>query len=248
MRILLMMALIVATGCDDRVPTAPGEPSPSTATSPPLPSQMFPDPQPFDVSGRVTGDRGAPLAGAVVTMAHYESGEAVQFPSVVSDASGSYRIAFAARTLRRERGQFVARAEVVAQGYELQWRSLVATTDLPFVEHFQLHRIQRVTAGESFVVSYTPDIGECPGWVAQVCGTARVTVPRGGNVTVEVVPTTSSTGLPELEACCVDGNEVYGNPVTVPATAGSELEVRVGLGSGVTGVQSFRVKTSLEPF
>ena len=247
MRILLMMALIVATGCDDRVPTAPGEPSPSTATSPPLPSQMFPDPQPFDVSGRVTGDRGAPLAGAVVTMAHWLGG-GVEFPSVVSDASGSYRIAFAARTLRRERGQFVARAEVLAQGYELQWRSLVATTDLPFVEHFQLHRIQRVTAGESFVVSYTPDIGECPGWVAQVCGTARVTVPRGGNVTVEVVPTTSSTGVPELEACCVDGNEVYGNPVTVSATAGSELEVRVGLGSGVTGVQTFRVKTSLEPF
>jgi hypothetical protein len=67
-------------------------------------------------------------------------------------------------------------------------------------------------------------------------------------VTVEVTTAGQIAQLPELEACCTAGTEVYGNPVTVPADMGMEIEVRVGLGQGSTSVQSFMVKTSLDPF
>jgi hypothetical protein len=70
-----------------------------------------------------------------------------------------------------------------------------------------------------------------------------------GNLTVEAVPTQAPAGLPELEVCCASGSERYGNPVTLPVTAGSEMTVEIGQQRpGVTTSLSFVVKTSLAPF
>jgi hypothetical protein len=168
------------------------------------------------------------------------------WPSVLTDTSGAYRIIFSANTLQWERGKFFARAELVAPGYELYWRSLLATTTSTLNENFRLQRIQRVVAGRSLVVSFASDVGECPGEIAQVCGTVRVTVPTQGNVTVDVLAANGQR--PQLEAW-----EVYGNPITVSAESGKEIEVRIGLRSGAPNTQSFEgqsfnVTTSIAPF
>jgi hypothetical protein len=57
-----------------------------------------------------------------------------------------------------------------------------------------------------------------------------------------------AAALPQIQVCCVSGNEVYGNPVTLPVTAGREMWVEVGqLGPGITASASVIVKTSLKP-
>lgn len=243
--LLVSPAVIAAFSCDSRTPVAPSAPS---ASSTPQPSQqqqrpLAAEPERFEVSGGVTDNRGAPLVGAKVTMA--TTAAYPNWPSVLTDALGAYRVIFSANTLQWEAGRFVARAEVVAPEYELYWRNLVATTASTLNESFRLQRIQRVVAGRSIVVTFVSDIGACPGWVAQVCGTVRITVPTKANVTVDVVGTSGQQ--PTLEACCVSGNEIYGNPITVPADGGMELEVLIGLGSGAPTGQSFEVKTSVEP-
>jgi hypothetical protein len=173
------------------------------------------------------------------------------WPSALTDGSGAYRIIFSANTLPWPTGKFVARAEVVVPEYELYWRNLVATSSSTLDASFKLQRIQRVVAGRSIFVSFVDDIGDCPGWLAQVCGTVRITAPTRGNVTVDVMATNGQR--PSLEACCVDGNEVGGNPITVPADSGTELEIRIGLRGGAPNApsfvgQSFEVMTSVVPF
>jgi hypothetical protein len=173
------------------------------------------------------------------------------WPSVLTDTSGTYRISFSANTAQWERGRFVARAELDVPGYELYWRNLLATTTPTLNENFRLQRIQRVVAGRSIVVSFASDVGDCPADIAQVCGTVRVTVPTGGNVTVDVLA--ANGHRPVLGACCASGDDVWGNPITLPADGGNELEVRIGLRSGAPNAQSFEgqsfeVKTSVAPF
>ena len=87
--------------------------------------------QTFNVAGVVTDERGAPMAGAVVTMAHWVGGH-VEFPSVSTDATGGYAISFTANPLG---SSFVARAQVVAEGYEEYWRSLMGTGGTTFTEN-----------------------------------------------------------------------------------------------------------------
>ena len=69
-----------------------------------------------------------------------------------------------------------------------------------------------------------------------------------GNLTLEAVPTEAA-----IEVCCFGGAERYGNPVTLPVTAGAEVWVEVGQPSGPPGARSGGVigsvalKTSFEP-
>ncbi|MBA3642272.1 MAG: carboxypeptidase regulatory-like domain-containing protein [Acidobacteria bacterium] len=240
---LVLGTLLLAVGCG-------GEPTTATAPSTSGPATL-PQPRPptsgerFEVTGVVTTDQGVPVAGAVVTMAHWFGG-VLHWPSAVADTSGAYRIGFSATVLPGSAGQFVARAEVVAEGYELYWHSLKAALDSNnLVANFQLYPIRRVAAGNSMVAAFPSDVGECTGWVAARCGIVRVTVPHAGNLTVEVTPTDQSAGQPTLEICCVSGNEIYGNPLTLSVGGGSESTILIGLRPGSTAAESFVVKTSL---
>ena len=117
------------------------------------------------------------------------------------------------------------------------------------VENFRLQRVKSMTAGDSIVLSVAPDNGDCLGWLYGPCGRVRVAAPADGNLTVEAVLTQGSAGLLQLEVCCVSGNERYGNPVTLPVTAGTEVSVEVGQSAaGVTTSQTVAVKTSFQPF
>jgi hypothetical protein len=129
---VFVVALLVAAGCDGPTPTQPSSPI-QPGPPPPISTASF------EVTGIVTDERGAPMSNASVTMAHYV-GVGVQWPSVLTDGSGSYRITFTATPLRNG---FVARAQVVADGYEEYWRSLKANGRTTLVESFRLNRLAR---------------------------------------------------------------------------------------------------------
>jgi hypothetical protein len=246
-RTLLVIALLAAAGCDGQTPTQPKPLTQPGLPGPPGPTSAS-NGASFEVTGMVTNEGGTPMAGAVVTMAHYSGGVEVhllRWPTVSTDASGNYRIGFTATPLGNG---FVARAQVVADGYEEYWRSLRADGRTTYVENVRLSRITRITAGDSIVLSVGPNMGDCRGWVAAVCAVVRITIPKAGRLTVEAVSDDTMTERPPLEVCCESGNEVYGHPVTVTVVPGPELMLFIGLGQGVSTARSFKVKTSFEAF
>ncbi len=240
-RTVVVMALLLGAGCDGLTPTQP-----NLSTQPSSPRQPPPvNKNTFEVTGIVTDERGAPMPGAVVTMAHYV-GEQVNWPAVPTDASGSYRINFTATPLG---SGFVARAQVGADGYDEYWRSLKGSDGrTAFVENFRLNLLARIAAGESMVLTVPPDLGECRSWVAAVCAVVRITIPKAGRLTVEAVANDATRERPPLEICCESGNEVYGTPVTLTVAPGPELLLLIGLGQGISTPRSFMVKTAFETF
>jgi hypothetical protein len=232
---VLLISGIALVGCDGRGPTQPTTAKQSRSITG----------ETFEVTGIVTDERGVPLPGAVVTMGAWRGG-VVEWPSVLTDGSGRYRVSFSASPMP---DGFVARAQVVAAEYDEYWRSLRrdagATT---FVENFSLSRIVRLTAGESIAFSVPPDVGECRGWVAEVCPFVYVSVPAAGSLTIETVAADAPESMPPVEVCCVGGSERYGNPITIPVAPGPDLEVKVGLRRGFSTTQTFLVKTTLETF
>ena len=242
-RTLFVIALLAAAGCDGPTPTQPGPSTQPGPAGPPPPTNGTS----FEVTGIVTDEGGAPMPGAVVTMAHYTGTDthSLRWPTASTDASGNYRIGFTAIPLGNV---FVARAQVVADGYEEYWRSIRADGRMTFVENVRLSRITRITAGDSTVLSVGPNVGDCRGWVAAACAVVRITVPKAGRLTIEAVSDDTMTERPPLEVCCESGNEVSGHPVTINVAPGPELTLFIGLGQGVSTTRSFRVKTSIETF
>jgi hypothetical protein len=237
-RTLFVIALLAAAGCDGRTPT---QPTPSTQPGPRPPSPVAS----FEFTGMVTGEGGAPMPGAVVTVAHYEGREAVHWPTVSTDASGHYSIRITASTLSNG---WVARLQVAANGYEEYWRDLKVGAGPQFLENFRLYRLARIAAGDSTALTVPPDLGSCRSEIAAVCAVVRITIPKPGRLTIEAVSDDTMTERPPLGICCESGNEVSGNPLTLSVAPGPELELSIGLGQGVSTTRSFKVKTSFEAF
>jgi hypothetical protein len=76
----------------------------------------------------------------------------------------------------------------------------------------------------------------------------RITIPKAGRLSIDVVSDDTLAERPPLEVCCESGGEVYGSPVTLDAAPGHELVLFVGLGRGISTTRSFRVTTSLVAF
>src|SRR5688572_30622494 len=173
-RIAVVVLISLAAACKGDGPTTPSttplaSSNPTTPPATPLPSNG----EAFEVTGVVTDEQGVPVVSAEVTMAHSLGGRHHR-PAVLTDSSGRYAIAFTSNPwmdgTTGNRG--AARAEVVSDGYEWYWRTVVATSPR-LVENFRLHRLKRITAGDSFVLSVTPDNGDCTGWLASPCGRLR---------------------------------------------------------------------------
>jgi len=242
-RTLMVLLATVLTACDSGTPTNPTALTKPSAVAQPAPAPAPPPGQTFSVSGVVTNERGDPMTGAVVTMAHWEGGH-VNFPSVSTGPTGGYALSFTANPLGNG---FVARAQVVAEGYEQYWRSLMGVpSGTTVVQDFRLYRITRMTAGDSIPLSVPPDIGDCRGWISEVCAVVRVAAPKDGNLRIEVIPSAGTGAMPPAEVCCVNGDEQIGNPMTVPVTSQYGLELRIGMPRGLTTTQSFVVKTAYE--
>jgi hypothetical protein len=242
----LIVLVLVAAGCGGRSPSpSPTTPTASMVAQPPPPSRS--NGESFAVTGIVTDDHGAPVGAATVTMRYWLGGR-ISAPSVVTDASGRYTIGFTSDPwMIGTSGRGAAQAEISDLAYERYQRTVVATNS-SLVENFRIHGIQLIAAGDSLVLPIAPDDGECPDNASGPCRIVRVAAATDGKMTVEALSTQPGTEQPRVEVCCVSGNERYGNPVTMPVTAGiAYYEVLIGLSRGLTATQSVLLKTSLAP-
>jgi hypothetical protein len=206
------------------------------------------------MSGVVTDDEGTPVPGATITvLLDLYSG-----PSVLTDATGRYTVSFTSAPGDAWPGGFrgapgteeaVAIAQLEAAGYERYARYVLGATQ-HLVENFHPHRIKRITAGESAVLTIAPapDDTVCvvdvfPGR-DRICGIVRVVVLTNGIMSVEAVPIQAGSELPMLEV--YGGNTGRsGNPTSIQVVAGTEYKVDVAVPWGIQASQSFFVKTSM---
>jgi hypothetical protein len=247
---IVLLATLACTGGCKGSPTRPTSAPPPTTTAPtpvPSPPTVPPNGETFHVSGRVTDEQGGPMIATTMTMRYWLGGR-IGVSTALTDTSGTYAVTFTSNPWSQAGGRGAARAEIITDGYDWYYRTVMATgADL--VENFRLHRIRRFNPGESIVVPVTRDDGDCLGWLYSPCGRARVMVSADGNLTIEAVPLDGGAALPQIEACCLNGDERYGNPVTLPVHAGSETWVEVGqTGSTVLPSATVLVKASLQPF
>ncbi len=253
--VVISIVLLATLGCTSGCKGSPTRPtggavpatsvsSPSTQPSPPIVPK---DAETFHVSGRVTDEQGRPMIATTVTMRYWVAGR-IGVSTALTDASGTYAVTFSSNPWGNADGRGAARAEIMPEGFDWYYRTVMATGPDP-VENFRLHRIRRFTPGESIEIPVARDEGDCLGWLYGPCGRARVVAPADGNLTIEAVPLDGGAALPQIEACCFDGNERYGNPVTLPVHAGSETWVEVGqTGPTVVPSATVLVKAWLQPF
>jgi hypothetical protein len=195
---------------------------------------------PFQIvlTGQVTDSAtAAPIAGAVVSINGRYRG--------ATDASGNYSVAGF-----MDYGNFNF-TYVSAAGYESDYRYIRTTS-----QNVRLHPIERITAGESWLVTVATDDSLCvnnvqdspgigPGYL---CGTVRVVSPIAGTLTVDVTSIVDgSHPLVEVETvdinpCCSERLE---NPTSIQVQAGAQVVVHVETGFSSTTRQSFMVKTAL---
>ena len=124
-------------------------------------------------------------------------------------------------------------------------------------QNFRLYRVKLVTAGDSTVVTVTPDDTLCVNNVQDspgsgqdyVCRSVRVVAPSDGVMTLEAL-STQGGARPGLEVETVGGgperfgNPILGNPTSIQVTAGTEVVAHVEMVSGSTS-QSFTLNTSM---
>ena len=203
-----------------------------TSPSPSTPSA--PSPATATLSGQVT-DRAtsAPLAGARVVNGLRQT---------FTDSSGHFSIT----------GILGLDTLVTLDGYDEDIR-LVRT----LTHDVRLHRVERITAGQSKVVTIAPDDTLCvnnmqdfPGPGSPICRTVHVLAPTAGVITLEARSTQSGelTGL-EVEIlggspCC---SERLQNPTSIRAQAGAEVLANVEMAAGSATSQSFILTTSMAP-
>ena len=110
---------VCVIGCRGRSnsPTGPSDTqSPATGTPP----SSMPSPtngETFAVTGVVTDDLGAPIAGVPVTMSHWLGGRVFR-PTVLTDASGHYAIEFSSNPWTNTSGRWTAKAEIITEDYD----------------------------------------------------------------------------------------------------------------------------------
>ena len=222
-------------------------------------------PMAFEMTGTVTDDDGQPVANAYLYFDFLTSdapGTYFAHVSGVTDGTGFYRLDFTAvpgamhgppgtNDAIAFGGVFESESE-----YEGDYHYILGTTH--GVSHnFHLHRIKRMTAGESTVVTVAPDDTICNNntqdwhpWPEEfVCRSVRVVAPTDGIMTLEAL-STEGGARPGLEVETVGGrfgNPILGNPTSIQVTAGTEVLANVEMPWGSTASQSFTLTTSMAP-
>lgn len=241
-----------AAACGGGTPTAPTAPAPQPPPSvggTPVPVR---EKTTFEVTGIVTDDAGTPIAGARVSIWL----DYIDQPSVQTDGAGRYELRFTGTPgANYVRGydppgteDSFAFVNVEAPGYEPHSRHALGTSPL-LVENFRLRRVQRLTAGESATVTLDRDDSVCvlDAWPGRelICRTLRVLASRDGLMTVEALPTNSSSDRPSLEVYGGNAGAPRNNPTSLQVTAGTQYTVHVGVPWGVAGNPSLVVTTAL---
>ena len=172
-----------------------------------------------------------------------------------TDPSGRYQVSFSAVPGSEYYPQYdppgteqmVGFVKVEAPGFERLTRYILGTSP-QLVENVRIHRIRRITAGESVIVNVSADDTVCiiDSWPGRevICGILHVVPPVDGTLIVEAVSADNGSAHPELE---VWGDRIGApreNPTSLPVVAGAEYFVTVQVPWGFSGTQSFVVKTS----
>jgi hypothetical protein len=253
--VAMLAVTACAAGCEI-LPPVPSTPSSNPAApSNPAPPAPAPAPAPiqlgtFEVSGIVTDVGGMPLAGIPVLMRYRAGSGRIEWSSAMTGGAGDYAITFTSRPYVTVRGAVAARAEIMASEYEWYYRDVAASGTRLF-ESFLLQRRLVIAAGDSTIVDLAVGNGQCiSGWMPGPCGRAHVRVPDEGSVTFTAMVNGVVAEHLLIEACCVDGNPVYGNPVTVPVFSGlDEITAEIGQKSeGVNTSQRVTLSTSISRF
>ena len=247
-RVVLMAMALTAVACGRAGTAPPASPTPLAAAVPSPPRQSIA----FDMTGVVADDEGAPVPGAhIAVQLDYED-----LASMLTDASGAYKVNFTGVPGSNHLSpkdppgteDAVAFAVVEATGYEPYARYILGA-DPHLIENIRLHRIKRITAGDSAVLTVAADDTVCvtDAWPGRelICGTLRVVVPSNGTMSVEAVPTQAASGFPILEVYGGGTGAPRTNPTAFRVAAGTEYTVKVEVASGLLASQSFVVKTSM---
>jgi hypothetical protein len=261
-RTIGLIGFALATACDGRSATTPTPSEPSSAQplppSPPSPPSPPPSngprqPQAFEISGVVRDDGGTPIPGATLTILLniYDVG-----PVAMTNASGSYQVDFSGvpgsnyypegdASGTRESVAFL---QVEAPGFERFARHVLGTTS-QLVENVRLHRVRRISSGESLVLTIAPDDSVCAtdSWPGreQVCGIVRVLATGDGVMTIEAIPTDAGLARPDLTVYGGDTGAPRANPTSLRVVAGTEYFLNVPVELSFAENRTFLVKTSL---
>jgi hypothetical protein len=223
----VVAAFLLVSGCS-RTDTLSPSPPP---TPPPGAPQIT-------LTGQVMdSDSSGPIAGAVVSINGRYRG--------TSDESGKYSV-----TGSLDGGSGIT--YVSAAGYESDYRFISGVT-----MDFRLHRIERISAGESKLVTVAPGDSLCVNNVqdfpglgeSYLCRSLRVLASSDGILTIEVVsPESGEHPQVEVETvnaplCC---HERIENPTSLHVAAGIEVRVSVEIPWGSPTSRSFVVNTSLK--
>ena len=224
----VVATFLLVSGCS-RTDTLSPSPPP---TPPPGAPQIT-------LTGRVMdSDSSGPIAGAVVSINGRYRG--------TSDESGKYSV-----TGPLDFGG-PGYTYVSAAGYESDYRFISGVT-----QDFRLHGIERISAGESKLVTVAPGDSLCVNNVqdfpglgeSYMCRSLRVLASSDGILTIKVVsPESGEHPQVEVETvnaplCC---HERIENPTSLHVAAGIEVRVSVEIPWGSTTSRSFVVSTSLK--
>lgn len=191
----------------------------------------------IELTGQVTdAATRAPIAGAIVRInGRYSS---------TTDASGKYTI-----NGLLDAGSGGDYTYVSALDYVSDYRYIRASS-----QDVQLNRIQRMTAGESKLITVAPNDTLCvnnmqdsPGsGQSYVCRSVRIEALTAGTLTIEAVSTQDGAHPPlEVEVASEPVDWSLQNPKSFQVSAGTEIAVNVEMSAASTTSQSFTLKTSV---
>ena len=235
MRALVALSILLIVGCGGNTPTLPTPvPEPSTP-APPTPAR--PSPSSIVLTGQVTdAATSSPIAGAIVRInGRY---------SAVTDASGKYSVSGLLDAGSGYDFTYVSAADYVSDYHYIRSSS----------QDVRLNRIQRITAGESKIVTVAPEDTLCfnnmqdfPGLGPDyLCRSVRLVALTAGTLTIEAV-STQDGAHPSLEVE-VGGEPVdwsLRNPKSFQVTAGTEAVVNIEMSAASSTSQSFMLTTSM---
>ncbi len=226
---------VFIAGCGGNAPTmptsvpAPSTPAPSTSTRP--------SPSSIVLTGQITdAATSAPIAGAIVRInGRY---------SAVTDASGKYSVSGLLDAGGGSDFTYVSAADYVSD-----YRYIRSSS-----QDVRLNRIQRITAGESKIITVAPEDTLCfnnmqdtPGLGRDyLCRSVRIVALTAGTLTIEAVSTQDGARPPlEVEVADEPVDWSLQNPKSFQVAAGTEVAVNVEMSAASTTSQSFTVMTSI---
>jgi len=230
----IALSMLVA-GCGGNPPTLPTSVPVAPTPAPSTPAR--PSPSPIVITGQVTdAATSAPIAGAIVRInGRY---------SAVTDASGKY---FVSGLLDAGGGSDFT--YVSAADYVSDYRYIRSST-----QDVRLNRIQRMTAGESRIITVAPDDTLCfnnmqdtPGLGPDyLCRSVRIVALTAGTLTIDAVSTQDGAHPSlEVEVAAEPVDWSLQNPKSFQVAAGTEVVVNVEMSAASTTSQSFMVMTSI---